>query len=121
MHCWEDYGLITDYKRKMDQKLMTGDAVYRRRDRTSLGVSTGSLDGYAGEPFQPYDALKYAKMETRASAAATGTDLKAGDRVQHKKFGEGMVIEADGSAVTVIFDTEGVKKLALGFAPLKKV
>ena len=116
-----EYTRESRFLEEIDQKLMTGDAVYRRRDRTSLGVPTGSLDGYAGEPFQPYDALKYAKMETRASAAATGTDLKAGDRVQHKKFGEGMVIEADGKTVTIIFDTVGVKKLALGFAPLKKV
>ena len=46
--------------------------------------------------------------------------LAEGDIVLHAKFGEGRVISCDGKIVAVEF-ADGVKKLALGFAPLKKL
>jgi DNA helicase-2/ATP-dependent DNA helicase PcrA len=49
------------------------------------------------------------------------TILSHGDKVSHPKFGEGLVLEGDDKTVTVIFATEGKKKLALGMAPLEKI
>jgi len=50
-------------------------------------------------------------------------DLKAGTKVRHKIFGEGMVISSMGTGektmLTIAFDSKGVKKLMLGFAPLE--
>jgi DNA helicase-2/ATP-dependent DNA helicase PcrA len=47
-----------------------------------------------------------------------------GDRVRHASFGEGRVLEVEGegvrSVVTVQF-ARGVKRLALGYAPLERV
>ena len=43
-----------------------------------------------------------------------------GDRVSHPKFGEGIVEKCDGKTVSVSFE-DGVKKLAVGFAPIKKI
>ena len=58
-----------------------------------------------------------------AKANATGQNncYKVGDSVRHGKFGIGMVIEEDDKTVTVMFESEGVKKLAKGFAPLQKL
>ena len=50
-----------------------------------------------------------------------GGPIGDGDRVSHPKFGEGLVIAVKGGAVTVAFDSVGIKKLALDFAPLKKI
>lgn len=50
-------------------------------------------------------------------------DLKPGAKVRHEKFGIGTIISIKGSGekaeVTIAFDNAGIKKLVLGFAPLK--
>ena len=50
--------------------------------------------------------------------------LKAGDQVYHRKFGEGTVIsvevEADDELVQVAFPDQGIKKLSASVAPLEK-
>jgi DNA helicase-2/ATP-dependent DNA helicase PcrA len=50
-----------------------------------------------------------------------GLDLKAGDRIQHTKFGEGIVAEINGDEVTATFAGYGTKRLSLSFAPITKV
>ncbi len=50
-----------------------------------------------------------------------GLDLKPGDRIEHAKFGEGIVAEINGDEVTAAFDGIGSKRLSLSFAPIKKV
>ncbi len=44
------------FMRELDKRLLMGDAVYEptRRTDNRLGVSTGSPDGYAREPYQPF-------------------------------------------------------------------
>lgn len=73
---------------------------------------------------KPFDQLKYIRQST-SELAKTASDSKEdfgdGDRVSHPKFGEGLVISVKGGAVTVAFDSVGIKKLALDFAPLKKI
>ncbi len=44
-----------------------------------------------------------------------------GDRVRSLKFGEGEIIDTDGLAVSVRFDTGGTKKLNIEFARLEKI
>ncbi len=47
--------------------------------------------------------------------------LEAGDRIEHKTFGRGTVLEVAGDAVVVEFPGLGTKKLLLGYAPIRKV
>ncbi len=59
-------------------------------------------------------------------ASLEGTeDLKAGAKVRHKLFGEGVVISVKGSGaqteLTIAFAQKGIKKLMLGFAPLEVI
>ncbi|MBR4030411.1 MAG: ATP-binding domain-containing protein, partial [Clostridia bacterium] len=53
------------------------------------------------------------------------TDLKAGDRVSHPKFGEGMVLSVlpagNDAKVSVAFDSVGTKNLMAALAGLKKI
>jgi DNA helicase-2/ATP-dependent DNA helicase PcrA len=55
--------------------------------------------------------------------AAVTTRFRAGDRVRHATFGEGMVVSsaarADDEEVTIAFPGKGVKKLMASFAGLK--
>ncbi len=48
-------------------------------------------------------------------------ELHDGDRVFHKTFGEGVVIQVAGGLVTVAFKMVGIKKLSLSIAPLRKL
>lgn len=119
-----DYTRESQFLRELDQSLVEGDAVYVRKKKDSgLGVSTGSIDGFASKSSpRPYDALKYAKAATKAAvASSSGDDINTGDRVKHSKFGEGLVIEQDAKTMSVMFDSVGLKKLAKGFAPIKKI
>ena len=52
-------------------------------------------------------------------------DWRAGDKAQHKKFGVGTVVEVrgigDNQELKIAFPGNGVKSLAVKFAPLVKV
>ena len=68
-----------------------------------------------------FDARGLARAEVRVRETTAALDVKVGDRVRHRKFGEGLVIEAEGGYATVMFDTAGRKKLAIEIAPLEKI
>ncbi|MDR1779020.1 MAG: UvrD-helicase domain-containing protein [Clostridiales Family XIII bacterium] len=87
------------------------------------GGRYGGFPGYGrggGSVVRPFDKLKAQREEAR-SPGAKGASYKAGDRVAHPKFGEGLVIETGTKTVTVLFGSEGKKKLATDVAPLEKI
>jgi DNA helicase-2/ATP-dependent DNA helicase PcrA len=57
--------------------------------------------------------------------ASDSQSFEEGDRVQHERFGNGMILSIEGqvpnTTATVDFDKEGSKKLLLRFAKLKKL
>lgn len=119
-----DYTRESTFLRELDKAVLdpAGDAVFTpsRRSNNYLGIDTGTLDGFCEPAYKPYDPLQRAKSVVKKNAADAGADFQAGDRVSHGKFGSGLVIEADDKTITVMFDSEGRKKLARGIAPLKK-
>lgn len=121
-----DYTRESVFLRELDPRVLdaAGDAIYvpSRKTNNSLGVSTGGLDGFAKPAYKPYyDPLQEAKKMAKSNAASSDTDFLPGDAVSHGKFGAGIVIEQDEKTITVMFEGECSKKLAKGFAPLKKL
>jgi DNA helicase-2/ATP-dependent DNA helicase PcrA len=61
---------------------------------------------------------------TPAASSRSAARFKVGERVFHRKFGDGTVIAVDGAGsdelVQVAFPGQGIKKLAVGIAPLEK-
>lgn len=113
-----DYTRESQFMREMDKSLIEGDAVFEKKRDLNRGAFT---DGIAGsEPFRPFDQLKYARLQTKQKAAEADSDFSEGDTVAHAKFGQGIVISCDGKVVEVNFNGE-IKKMAVGFAPLKKL
>ncbi len=108
---------------EIDHKLLdvigeTYKPTRRIDDRLEIGNSI--LDGFAKKsPVKPYDPLRFAKQQVKKTAS--GGEFMEGDQVTHPKFGHGIVIDVTTSTVTVNFDEFGVKKLALGMAPIKKI
>lgn len=47
--------------------------------------------------------------------------FKDGDRIQHAKFGEGIVVSVAGDELVAAFAGIGTKKLSLSFAPIEKI
>lgn len=121
-----DYTRESVFLRELDKSVLdeAGDTVYMpgRRRENSLGIDTGTLDGFSAKPaYRPYDPLQQAKKAVKANAGGGDAEFEPGDKVSHGKFGTGTVLEADAKTVTVIFDNAGKKKLARGIAPLKKL
>ncbi len=115
-----DYTRESQFLRELDPKLIEGDGVYRKAADIRLGEKT-VLDGYAKQtPFRPFDRLEVSMRDTHIQAAPKEL-LVQGDRVNHGKFGPGLVLESSGNVVTVMFDREGRKKLAADIAPLTKI
>ncbi len=50
-----------------------------------------------------------------------GVELDQGDKVEHATFGVGTVIGVEEDDVQVLFEKAGIKRLNIGFAPLKKL
>jgi DNA helicase-2/ATP-dependent DNA helicase PcrA len=65
--------------------------------------------------------------ESKPSSSTTSASMqfKAGDKVQHAKFGNGMVVASKTSGndeeVSVAFDGQGIKRLMASFANLQKL
>jgi len=121
-----DYTRESIFLRELDPKVLdqTGDAIYvpSRKVNNGLGISTGSLDGFAEPAYKPYyNPLQEAKKMAKTNAGGDFNSYSPGDNVRHGKFGVGIVLEEDDKTVTVMFESEGRKKLAKGFAPLTKL
>ena len=78
-------------------------------------------------PPQPEERSAWGRWAPKApSKTKEDLDFRAGDRVRHQKFGQGIVVNCkradDDQEVTVVFKGEaGVKRLLLSFAPLEKL
>ncbi|HEX8727847.1 MAG TPA: hypothetical protein VF739_04450, partial [Ktedonobacterales bacterium] len=76
-------------------------------------------------PAPPPAPASDATTPALAPAPLSAADLKAGDKVQHRLFGRGLVMKvnagADTTTVDVLFDSAGRKTLDLAFARLEKI
>lgn len=70
-------------------------------------------------------AGKRVKPVTNMGTGADQVSWKTGDKVTHKKWGEGTVVKVSGSGndkeLDIAFPQQGVKRLLASFAPIKKV
>ena len=73
---------------------------------------------------RPHQARQISTRWSQAGGAKSSSSYKVGDRVYHRKFGEGTVIavetESDDELVQVAFPDQGIKKLSASVAPLEK-
>lgn len=114
-----DYTRESQFLRELDKTLVEGDAIFEKktRDKAAAAFTDGISEA---KPFKPFDQLKYARQQTKKKVEAMSESFAAGERVSHPKFGEGIVENYDGKTVSVRF-SDGVKKLAAGIAPIKKI
>lgn len=128
-----DYTMESQFLDEMDKDFMDGDktAAERNRGRNIAGDdgfenfyyrnrAHGTIDGYGGEAkAKPFDSLRYVKQSVKKTVS--NDDIHTGDKVNHPKFGEGLVIADDAKTMTIIFDSVGTKKIGKGFVAIKKI
>lgn len=85
------------------------------------------------ERIKEFTRSAYGKMPIPTSNTSHRTDsekprnkttpetLRPGDSITHPTFGNGIVIKIEGTLATIAFRTKGIKKLALGIAPIEKI
>ncbi len=70
-------------------------------------------------------AGKRVKPITNTGTGADKVGWKTGDKVEHKKWGQGTVVKVNGSGndmeLDIAFPSQGVKRLLASFAPITKV
>ena len=132
--------LESRFLQELDKSYIEGGEKIGKDTSGYLHGAMGGDDGYAAaEIIRPFDQLKRIKNNVAKAStfnASSANDYvpsksrekkgdtavyRKGDRVSHKKFGDGLVLDADGRTVTVMFDKEGKKKLASDIAPLTKL
>ena len=81
----------------------------------------GSRSSSYDSSYNPWDLPTTEADAAAERESALGLDLVPGDKIEHAKFGEGIVGEVKGDEITATFAGVGTKKLSLSFAPIKKV
>lgn len=112
----------SEFMREINPKLLAGDGVYKSG---SVGAKTGStryLDGRYDPISGDYQSQNHIKAKSEMKKKLVHDEhFEVGDRVIHGKFGEGVVLEVTPKIIRVEFVGNGVKKLAVGIAPIKKM
>jgi DNA helicase-2/ATP-dependent DNA helicase PcrA len=104
------------------------------RSRNQNSANQGApKNSYTGPAYNSIDNIaeffasrgkKFSRPETGPSAAPAGRGLRKGDRVNHPKYGEGVVYHREGDGedakITVQFQRVGLKKLVEKYAQLVK-
>lgn len=132
VHGTTQYNKISRFVREIPQELIGGRMPAQRFPKKSPAgesYTTGNSSASGGALYgrrqagKKFDVSVFAKKGSEIKK--TAPDYAVGDRVQHVKFGTGIVKEIkDGGKdyeVTVEFPKFGPKKMFAGFAKLKKV
>jgi len=96
------------------------------------GTYSGATRGPAQPPrrrvrsyLRPNDQATSWRTSLRPVEKRPGAQFRAGQRVRHPQFGEGIVIESrlqsDDEEVSVVFEEGGIKRLLVSFATLEKI
>ncbi|HPX70574.1 MAG TPA: UvrD-helicase domain-containing protein [Bacillota bacterium] len=118
----KEMSIESDFLAEIDKKYMSGQALYYRKPSAVPPQRYSSKAPYSYEPYlSPIAALEAVKKSAAPADTLASESVLPGERVEHPRFGEGTVIELKGNILTVMFDEEGIKKLAKNAAPLKKL
>jgi DNA helicase-2/ATP-dependent DNA helicase PcrA len=140
-----DYTVESRFLREIDTNTLDGADKIGQDTTGYFHRAMGADDGFAeAEVIRPFDSLRQIKDDVRSRGLTSQSRTRAndprtngirtgsaetrisqeynkGDKVRHRKFGTGLVLDSDARTVTVIFDSEGKKKLAKDMAPLEKI
>lgn len=116
--CFEDATPkgIADKKMKAFEKNRLSNSSLSSAANTSSSVYTKNKNLFKG-------GLSFEKQEV--SSKLKSDKLKAGDKVMHKAWGEGTIVQLSGEGedqkAVIAFDDKGVKTVMMSYAPIEKI
>src|SRR5690625_836170 len=115
---------------RADSRMIYGKTESNMRSRFLSEIPEELVEGGVQETPQPIASGSFQmnrrgpRTRSRVITNNSGTRFTVGDKVEHKKFGEGIISdikgEGDSQELDIIFTTVGVKRLLASFAPLTK-
>ena len=120
MYGRSDATMESQFLKEIDKSYLTGHAIYEKKMSRSVDRYDSDLRFSDSSYVSPVSVIAQMKAAKPMRQTLAGVDIKAGDRVEHTKFGLGTVLDVDGNIVTVQFE-DGTKRLAKDMAPLTKV
>lgn len=107
-----------------NQRMLFGEFKQNAPSQFLLDIPEEHIEGSTPEPVAPASFTgRPIPVETEDFDGVESLELSDGDRVKHRSFGEGVVLNVKGGIVTIAFKDQkvGIKKLALSIAPLVKL
>ena len=104
----------------------TGFGSFTQTAKSMGGIRSGTTNTYKEKPYKAeYKQAVVHGVSSKQETAAAGETWKIGDKVQHKKWGQGTVVRVGGVAkdveLDVAFPAQGIKRLLAAFAPIEKI
>ncbi len=110
---------LTEVKGKATAAFGSSDSYKSSYSESSYGSS------YAAKTEKQTKSFGYASVSASAPKSKVSASFNAGDRVNHKKFGDGMILSAskmgNDTLLEIAFDSVGTKKIMANVAPLRKI
>ncbi len=114
---------VSMFLNEIPQDLMNMEQMAERKN--AKGIDVNSLNSFANSHMISLRQPKANRIRKKAASNVESSEVKPGTKVQHKVFGAGTIISVKGSGdkaeLTIAFDSKGIKKLMLGFAPIEIV
>ena len=111
------YNRPSRFVEEIDQELLEVQGMRPTSKQTSPFTSRTAKPAYK----QPVTTV----VSSKTATGGESNSWKAGDKVNHKKWGIGTVVRVNGTAkdleLDVAFPSQGVKRLLAAFAPIEKV
>jgi DNA helicase-2/ATP-dependent DNA helicase PcrA len=105
------------------QRMLFGEFKQNAPSQFLMDIPEEFIEGPTPEKSREHRSFGERPIPVENEEGVIELKLSDGDRVNHKSFGEGVVINVSGGVVTVAFKDQkaGIKKLALSIAPLSKL
>ena len=105
-----EYMVPSRFISEMDSKLYENLRGSKPKPRVNLGEST------------TFASFTYKKEEKKKEEVVSDISYKIGDKINHKAFGDGLVVQVSGSLITVAFKAPyGVKVLNGNHPSIRKI
>jgi DNA helicase-2/ATP-dependent DNA helicase PcrA len=104
------------------QRMLFGEFKQNAPSQFLMDLPEQVLKG-TGQPQRQQKSFGTRAIPVETEDGFEPTELSDGDRVSHRSFGEGVVLNVRGGVATIAFKDPkvGIKKLATSIAPLKKI
>jgi DNA helicase-2/ATP-dependent DNA helicase PcrA len=84
-----------------------------------------NIDAKSSKTFEPvftgsYTIPKYVPEDLDFSENSNKI-FKIGDKISHKSWGVGTIVQVKGDEITAAFNDKGIKVMMLPYAPIKKL